>query len=114
MNAALEAAGHAEIFCFTGNQLHIENLLDDKHFELIRHDVTLPRYVEVDEIFNRQSGLTDLLLAYVNHVGRGPRLGVNVREDLRTMLALGKFSERLGVGYGTRREFQQGLCVYRK
>ena len=37
---------------FTGNRQNIEHLLDDKHFELIRHDVTFPLYVEVDEIYN--------------------------------------------------------------
>ena len=31
---------------------NIEHLLDHKHFELTRHDVTFPLYVEVDEIYN--------------------------------------------------------------
>src|SRR5207237_3841457 len=31
---------------------NIEHLLDHKHFEIIRHDVTFPLYVEVDEIYN--------------------------------------------------------------
>jgi UDP-glucuronate decarboxylase len=46
----------ANVICvdnfFTGTRLNIEHLLDDKHFELIRHDVTFPLYVEVDEIYN--------------------------------------------------------------
>src|SRR5512139_409770 len=46
----------ANVLCvdnfFTGNRQNIEHLLDDKHFELIRHDVTFPLYVEVDEIYN--------------------------------------------------------------
>jgi UDP-glucuronate decarboxylase len=46
----------ANVLCvdnfFTGTRLNIEHLLDDKHFELIRHDVTFPLYVEADEIYN--------------------------------------------------------------
>lgn len=37
---------------FTGTRDNIEHLLDNPHFELQRHDVTFPLYVEVDEIFN--------------------------------------------------------------
>ncbi|HXZ22029.1 MAG TPA: UDP-glucuronic acid decarboxylase family protein [Pseudolabrys sp.] len=37
---------------FTGNRTNIEHLLEYKHFELTRHDVTFPLYVEVDEIYN--------------------------------------------------------------
>jgi UDP-glucuronate decarboxylase len=37
---------------YTGNKENISNLLDNKSFELIRHDVTFPLYVEVDGIFN--------------------------------------------------------------
>ncbi len=37
---------------FTGARRNIEHLLDHKHFELTRHDVTFPLYVEVDEIYN--------------------------------------------------------------
>jgi nucleoside-diphosphate-sugar epimerase len=37
---------------FTGARRNIENLLDHKHFEVIRHDVTFPLYLEVDEIYN--------------------------------------------------------------
>ena len=46
----------ANVICvdnfFTGARSNIEHLLDHKHFELIRHDVTFPLYVEVDEIYN--------------------------------------------------------------
>ena len=31
---------------------NIERLLDHRHFELLRHDVTFPLYIEVDEIYN--------------------------------------------------------------
>jgi UDP-glucuronate decarboxylase len=37
---------------FTGARRNIEHLLDNKHFEVIRQDVTFPLYVEVDEIYN--------------------------------------------------------------
>jgi len=37
---------------FTGARHHIEHLLDHKSFEVMRHDVTFPLFVEVDEIFN--------------------------------------------------------------
>ena len=37
---------------FTGSRDNILHLLDNPHFELARHDVTFPLYVEVDEIYN--------------------------------------------------------------
>ena len=37
---------------YTGNQKNIEHLRDNREFELLRHDVTFPLYVEVDGIFN--------------------------------------------------------------
>jgi UDP-glucuronate decarboxylase len=37
---------------YTGTKDNIIELLDNPHFELIRHDVTFPLYVEVDEIYN--------------------------------------------------------------
>jgi UDP-glucuronate decarboxylase len=46
----------ANVICvdnfFSGARSNIEQLLDHKRFELIRHDVTFPLYVEVDEIYN--------------------------------------------------------------
>lgn len=45
-----------EVLCadnlFTGRRRNIHHLLDNKNFEFLRHDVTLPLYVEVDEIYN--------------------------------------------------------------
>lgn len=47
--------GH-EVLCvdnfYTGNKENIKHLLDNYRFELLRHDVTFPLYVEVDEIYN--------------------------------------------------------------
>ena len=37
---------------FTGNKENITNLLGAPHFELIRHDIINPIYLEVDEIYN--------------------------------------------------------------
>lgn len=37
---------------YTGTKANILHLLDNPHFELLRHDVTFPLYVEVDEIYN--------------------------------------------------------------
>ena len=45
-----------EVLCvdnfFTGTRRNIEHLLDHPRFEILRHDVTFPLYVEVDEIYN--------------------------------------------------------------
>ena len=37
---------------FTGDKANIAHLIDNPYFELLRHDVTFPLYVEVDEIYN--------------------------------------------------------------
>ena len=37
---------------FTGNKANIEHLMDNPYFEIMRHDVTWPLYVEVDQIYN--------------------------------------------------------------
>ncbi len=45
-----------EVLCvdnfFTGNKRNIAHLLENPRFELMRHDVTFPLYVEVDQIYN--------------------------------------------------------------
>lgn len=47
--------GH-DVICldnfFTSQKTNVEHLLDYSNFELIRHDITLPIYLEVDEIYN--------------------------------------------------------------
>ena len=48
-------AGHYVICCdnfYTGNKDNLIKILDNKNFELLRHDVTFPLYIEVDQIFN--------------------------------------------------------------
>lgn len=51
----LVAEGH-HVLCvdnyFTGSKKNIEHLLDYKNFEVIRQDICIPLYVEVDEIYN--------------------------------------------------------------
>ncbi|MDC0190915.1 SDR family oxidoreductase [Rhodospirillales bacterium] len=37
---------------YTGTKINVKNLAELPNFELLRHDVTFPLYVEVDEIFN--------------------------------------------------------------
>ncbi|WP_150952320.1 UDP-glucuronic acid decarboxylase family protein [Microbacterium testaceum] len=45
-----------EVICvdnfFTGSRRNVEHLFGNPHFELMRHDVTFPLYVEVDQIYN--------------------------------------------------------------
>ena len=54
----LLAEGH-DVLCadnfFTGTKDNIAHLLPNPHFELMRHDVTFPLFVEVDEIYNLAS-----------------------------------------------------------
>ncbi|MEO8102761.1 MAG: UDP-glucuronic acid decarboxylase family protein [Betaproteobacteria bacterium] len=49
-------ASGADVLCvdnfFTGTKSNIAHLLDKPYFEMMRHDVTFPLYVEVDQIYN--------------------------------------------------------------
>lgn len=51
----LVAAGH-DVLCvdnyFTGRRSNVAHLIGNPRFEVMRHDVTFPLYVEVDEIYN--------------------------------------------------------------
>ncbi|MBD3317582.1 MAG: NAD-dependent epimerase/dehydratase family protein [Chitinivibrionales bacterium] len=51
----LVAQGH-DVLCldnyFTGRKRNVEHLMDYKNFELMRHDITFPVFVEVDQIYN--------------------------------------------------------------
>ena len=51
----LLAAGH-EVLCidnfYTGTKRNIRHLMSNPYFELIRHDITFPLFVEVDKIYN--------------------------------------------------------------
>jgi len=52
---ALLKQGH-EVLCvdnfFTGRRINIAHLAPDPFFEILRHDITFPLYVEADEIYN--------------------------------------------------------------
>ena len=45
-----------EVICldnfFTGSKTNIVHLLSNPYFELVRHDITMPYYIEVDQIYN--------------------------------------------------------------
>jgi UDP-glucuronate decarboxylase len=49
-------ADGAEVLCvdnfYTGRRENIAHLLGDPYFEVLRHDITLPLYLEVDQIYN--------------------------------------------------------------
>lgn len=66
--------GH-DVLCmdnfFTGTKDNIIHLMDNHHFEFIRHDVTFPLYVEVDEIYNyhRQHNLNIKVARIFNTYG---------------------------------------------
>lgn len=49
-------AEQCDVLCvdnfYSGTKENVTHLLENKHFELMRHDVTFPLYVEVDEIYN--------------------------------------------------------------
>lgn len=51
----LLSEGH-DVVCvdnlFTGSRHNIEDLLDHKYFQFIRHDITFPLYMEIDQIYN--------------------------------------------------------------
>jgi UDP-glucuronate decarboxylase len=55
LSDALIAQGHEVLGVdnlYTGSKENIRHLLDNNHFEFLRHDVTFPLFVEVDAIYN--------------------------------------------------------------
>ena len=85
----------AEVLCvdnfFSSTRHNVAHLLSDRRFELMRHDVTLPLYVEVDEIYNLacpaspvhyqfdpvQTTKTSVIGA-INMLGLAKRLKINI------------------------------------
>ncbi len=57
-----------EVICvdnfYTGSKNNILELLDNQRFELIRHDITFPLYLEVDEIYNLASPASPIHYQY--------------------------------------------------
>jgi UDP-glucuronate decarboxylase len=78
---------------FTGRKDNIANLAGDPHFEAMRHDITFPLYVEVDEIYNLacpaspvhyqfdpvQTTKTSVLGA-INMLGLAKRIGAKIMQ----------------------------------
>jgi UDP-glucuronate decarboxylase len=76
---------------FTGNKRNVWHLSDNKNFELMRHDVTFPLYLEVDAIYNLASPASPIhyqrdpvqttktsVLGAINMLGLAKRLGVRI------------------------------------
>lgn len=90
----LLADGHEVIVVdnfFTGSKRNIWHLHNQQHFEVIRHDVTFPLYVEVDAIYNLASPASPIhyqrdpvqttktsVLGAINMLGLAKRLGVKI------------------------------------
>jgi len=86
--------GH-DVLCvdnlFTGSRRNIAHLLDNAGFEFIRHDITFPLYVEVDEIYNLACPASPIHYQHdpvqttktsvhgsINMLGLAKRLGVKI------------------------------------
>lgn len=84
-----------EVLCvdnfYTGRRENIKHLFDNPNFELLRHDVTMPLYVEVDEIYNLASPASPIhyqkdpvqttktnFLGAINLLGLAKRLNVPI------------------------------------
>ena len=91
---ALLALGH-EVVCvdnlFTGTKRNIDHVRDHRRFEFIRHDVTFPLYLEVDEIYNLACPASPIHYQHdpvqttktsvhgaINMLGLAKRLGVRI------------------------------------
>jgi len=79
---------------FTGRKDNIAHLLDSKYFEAHRHDVTLPLYVEVDEIYNLACPASPIhyqfdpvqttktsVLGAINMLGLAKRVGARILQS---------------------------------
>jgi UDP-glucuronate decarboxylase len=85
----------AEVLCvdnyFTGRKDNIAHLIGDPHFEAMRHDITFPLYVEVDEIYNMACPASPIHYQYdpvqttktsvigaINMLGLAKRIGAKI------------------------------------
>jgi UDP-glucuronate decarboxylase len=85
----------ADVLCvdnyFTGRKDNIAHLIGDPHFEAMRHDITFPLYVEVDEIYNMACPASPIHYQYdpvqttktsvigaINMLGLAKRIGAKV------------------------------------
>jgi len=88
--------GH-EVLCvdnyFTGRKDNIAHLVDNPHFEMMRHDITFPLYVEVDQIFNLACPASPIhyqydpvqttktsVLGAINMLGLAKRVGAKIMQ----------------------------------
>lgn len=89
--------GH-EVICldnfFTGSKRNVMHLMDNHRFELIRHDITLPIYLEVDQIYHFACPASPVHYQYnpvktvkTNVMGTINMLGVAKRVRARFLLA---------------------------
>ena len=76
---------------FTGTHRNIAHLFDNRNFELVRHDITHPLFVEVDEIYNLACPASPIhyqrdpvqttktsVLGAINMLGLAKRLGAKI------------------------------------
>ncbi len=63
-----------EVICvdnfFTGSKQNIIHLLDNPYFEIVRHDITFPLYLEVDEIYNLACPASPVYRSDIGQCGR--------------------------------------------
>ena len=94
LSERLLGAGHEVIAVdnfYTGSKNNVDHLRDNSRFEIIRHDVTWPLYVEVDAIYNLASPASPIhyqhdpvqttktnVVGAINMLGLAKRLGVPI------------------------------------
>ena len=78
---------------FTGNIENIKDLMDNKNFEFIRHDITIPIYLEVDQIYHLACPASPKAYQYnsiktikTNILGTMNALGIAKRTKARILL----------------------------
>ena len=73
-----------EVICldnyFTGTKANIIHLQNQQFFEIIRHDITMPYYIEVDEIYNLACPASPLHYQY-NHIKTVKTSGCRLTEE---------------------------------
>lgn len=80
--------------CFSSDKENISHLLDNKNFEFIRHDVTIPLFLEVDRIYNLACPASPIhyqkdpiqttktnVMGSINMLGLAKRLGVKILQS---------------------------------
>ena len=110
----------AEVLCvdnfFTGRRTNVAHLLDNPKFEVMRHDVTFPLFVEVDQIYNLACPASPIhyqfdpvqttktsVIGAINALGLAKRLKVPV---LQAFLALPASCRKASLLGSTRRPLQ--------